>query len=179
MNDIVDFDPQTGSSEFEDDRQMSLAYKKHLISFGVFLGILILFFLLNMIFCLLSKKSWQTGMKEPVQQVLSDNGRSNLVLKEFEKLSNPFSVSCVSYLAENNAANKQCHVVLVRITTLFGAVPAVYVWDGQSDKAEFVCFVSMTERVKKMLLASSRNSIIDFWARRVPVIIGAGKEVSQ
>lgn len=153
----------------EHEEQIDLSqYKERLIQYGIFSGILVVFFALLVLFTLISRSSWEKGLRQQVEQVLPD-GYTVLAADE---LNTPFVVSCASFaLARDGTADAALHAVIIRAVTSYGPFPMVYLYDERKSSADFVCVLAASARTEESIISSARNSQIAYWERRIPGII--------
>ncbi len=169
-----DFSAESGF-QTEAASEMLLVYKKQFIKFWLFIAFLIVLFTLPAIFSALSYRSTQNGLKNSLMTALKDHGYEDLQLTEICEIQNPFTVGAAAYTVEGSSYS--C-AVIIRITTMVGPVPAVFLYDSSSEKADFLCYLTLGNRVERFLLDSTRSSLIEYWAYRLPQILSVpDKEV--
>ena len=152
---------------------LSETSKKQLFELGIFTVLLLIIMAILSLFIMFSRNSWKNGLKNALESVLKENGYSYSI-EEMENLDNPFSVSCALYkcknLSEEQSSSKAEHIVLVRMQTLYGAMPAVFFYDDEAKTATFVDFVSLHGKAKKSIEDGSHGRIL-YWEKRIPGIV--------
>ncbi len=156
-------------SEIETKIQVDPAVKKQLLKYGMVTGIFFVLFILILCSTLLSRSAWEKGLKAQLVSVYAN--QDEYEVKDFENISSPFSVSCASYTLEKKNDSASYHAVIIRVQTIFGPVPAVYTYKDGSDKADFVCFITLNNRIESTVVSNSRYSQIAYWSKRIPVIL--------
>ena len=176
MSDMIERDSY-GVADDENASQALLAYKSQMIKFFVLTGILIFFFAVIALFSALAVKSWRSGLKACVQTLLLESGYQDAVVGESVDLQNPFTESAAAFELSGCSYDK---AVIIRVTTAFGPAPALFLYADTAKAAEFVCFAGLGGRVEKTLTDSSRNSLVKYWAARIPyVLAGTGDKADE
>ena len=106
--------------------------------YGIFIGILVVFFgiLIGMIF--LSRTSWKNGIKSEVQVVLNEANPNQWIVGNFIEQQTLFSTSSAVYELHNKEKADRYYAVIIRTTSLYGFVPAVFVYNKSSDRKSVV-----------------------------------------
>ena len=60
--------------------------------------------------------------------------------------------------------------IIIRIQTLYGPLPAVYIMDSEKN-VEFVGYSTTTGRIAKQLNENRLNKSIIYWKKKIPQII--------
>ncbi|MBQ9539658.1 MAG: hypothetical protein IJU95_10360 [Treponema sp.] len=170
MSDMIDEEAEGNPAE------MLLAYKKQLIQFGIFTGFLVVLFALTALFSVLSANHYRQGLRDVLADTLKSRGYEDIELDELYEIKNPFAVSAQVCTVSGSGYS---HAVIIRITTMVGPVPAVFLYDSSSNKADFICYLTLGSRVERMLLDSTKHSLLEYWALRLPAIISAPFEEVQ
>jgi hypothetical protein len=143
-------------------------YKKQLFEFGLLLLILVVLFSLTAACTTLSRTAKVEGLRQAVQKVLSENG--GLEAGDEEPINSPFAVSAASF----TVSGTDDHAVIIRIPTIYGAFPAVFLWQETEKNAQFLSLATVNERINDSLIASSKFSQIAYWEKRIPKILKTG-----
>ncbi|MBQ7166553.1 MAG: hypothetical protein IJR93_06410 [Treponema sp.] len=166
-----------GSADWTGSGDMLLVYKKQFIQFGIFIAFLVVLFAVTAVFAALSSSAVRRGLGDSVRAALDSNGYEDVMLEAPCEIQGPLSVTASAYTVSGSGYS---YAVILRITTMAGPVPAVFLYDGTSAKADFLCYLSLSKRVERMLLDSTRHSLIEYWAVRLPEMLSVPKEeVSQ
>lgn len=165
------------SDTHESDETGIEAYNKtKVMKFGIFTLIFVILFAVLLLFTLLSRNSWNEGMKDQINSVLLEK---ELPYKtgELDHLQSSISLNCVSY---TDAGLPDVHIVLVRTPTLYGPFPALYVYDEKSGNVEFIDLLLIGGKSKDAVVSSAKNMQVQYWKNRIPLIINtAGKKQGE
>jgi hypothetical protein len=147
-------------------------YKKQLVKFGIFSLILVACLAFLILFSLMARSSWQQGLKEQVYQYFESQGKK-VSVHEGDKIRSVFSTSAASFKVEG--LEKDCHAVIIRITTLYGPVAALYTCtDDEFHEVQFVDFLKLSPKISQAVKNSSVNSQIAYWEKSIPKIVQSG-----
>jgi|GEM_PF-830581 len=147
-------------------------YKKQLVKFSVFSLILIACMAFLILFTLLGRNSWQEGLRAQVADYFESQGKK-VTVHEGEKIHSVFSVSAASFKVEG--LEKNCHAVILRVTTLYGPVAALYTCtDDEFHEVQFVDFLKLSPKIASAVKNSSLNSQIAYWEKAIPKIVQTG-----
>ena len=138
--------------------------------YGIFIGILVVFFgiLIGMIF--LSRTSWKNGIKSEVQVVLDEANPNHWIVGNFIEQQTLFSTSSAVYELHNKEKADRYYAVIIRTTSLYGFVHAVFVYN-KSSGVEFIGFAGVHGRIKKLMEYKSNTKRINYWSSRIPQIV--------
>ncbi len=152
-------------------------YKKQLVKFGIFSLILTACMAFLILFSLMARNSWQQGLRVQVQNCFESQGKKVSVY-EGDKIRSVFSVSAASFKVEG--LEKDCHAVIIRITTIYGPVAALYTCtDDEFHEVQFVDFLKLSPKVSQAVKNLSVNSQIAYWEKAIPKIVQSGLEASN
>ena len=141
-------------------------FKNYLIivlSFAVVLGILI--YLVKV-----SQKSWQKNLKTSIEKVLEENNPNVWTLGSPITIKNPFCMNAACYEARNRTNGEMYSVIILRISSFYGPIPAVFVCDNEMN-IDFVGYSSLHGRILKQMGANNNSNLISYWKKRIPDII--------
>lgn len=167
---------QTAEPEF---RALSVEDKKRLMQCGIFFAILLILFGVLVFFTIVSRSSWQRGLEQQVAQTLSEHQHTYTIVDK-DVLDSPFVSSAASFLVTNGDSATPLgasteHAVIVRVPTLFGPLPAVYLYTEGEKTATFVAFATLDGKARAAVEANAKNAQIAYWATRIPKIVGDRK----
>ncbi len=149
-------------------------YKNLFIKFSLFFSFLVVFFALLVLFTLLSRSSWKNGLKEEVIHVLEENQIEDIEIKDFVKQKSVLSCSsCIFEAFSKDERDEKMFVVIIRLQTFFGAVPAVYLYSPRKEEIDFIGFSNVCGSLEKSIKENSFNLQIRFWKNRIPKIISS------
>lgn len=153
------------------DNESKVFYKKLLIKYGILTGIIAVIFGLLVLFCLISRGSWKRGLSAQVNSVLERCGEEYRTF-EWIPSDNGFSDSASFYSlsAGEQGREKDMYAVIIRVTTIYGPLPAVFVYNAKSDSSSFAGFADLEGPVADKMTAIAEPSVIEFWKKRIPSI---------
>ena len=154
------------------DNERKLFYKTLLIKCGIFCGILAGFFAVLILFTLLGRNSWKNGLKKETAQVLEDNAIENIQLGNWIKIKTALTVSVSVYEAFSEDTENEMYAVIIRVPTLYGPVPAVYIYSSKNG-AKFVGFSHIAGKTNSRIKMNAENSQIEYWKNKIPAIINS------
>ncbi|MBO4321195.1 MAG: hypothetical protein J5857_12080 [Treponema sp.] len=137
------------------------------MKFGFFSLIVVVLFAILLLFTILSRSSWNEGMREQIDTLLKDKELSYKT-GEMDHLQSSVSLNCVSY---KDADNPSVHLVLLRTPTMYGPFPAVYVYDENTSSVDFIDLLLIDGKSKDAVTASAKNMQVQYWKNRIPLII--------
>lgn len=144
--------------------------KNLLRMYGIFVGFVAFFTLLLIGMIKLSQKSWKTLLKEKVEVVLQEKQGDNWIVGNFLEQKTPFAVSSAVYELHNKNNADIYYAVIIRGITLYGPVPAVFIYNKKNG-AEFVGFSGVHGRVQKIMEFKSNTRRISYWNSKIPSIV--------
>ncbi len=155
--------------------------KTRLIKSSILSGIIIVLFGLLFLFIFLSRSSWNNGLKDKIQKVLSeksDNG-VELFVDEMDEINSGASSIVVSYslVGSNNKAS-QFHAILVRMNTLYGPMASIFLYDAVTEETRFFDFADFDSIARDSIIPALQCSQIPYWENRIPKIMKASRSVS-
>lgn len=161
------------SDEKKETEEINKWYKsKKLKDYGIFILILILLFGLLTVFTLLNRNAWNKGLREEINHVLTNNGYDNIqIAGESIAINSPFSTSCAAfYFTNKELKNEKAVAVILKVTTFYGPVGAVYVYEKKGS-VKFIDFINCPSHIGKQNKDISKNMQITYWQKRIPSIL--------
>lgn len=159
---------QTQKKELTSDPKEKLALLKN---YGLFLAIIIIIFGIIFSFALLSRNFWKEGLKTQIENVLLEQ-KQDYTVGSFIQIKSPFSTSCAVYsINQKGKKNANKYAVIIRLTTLYGQIPAIYIYDSAKDDVTFIKMLTLNGASEKQIVDISKNMQISFWSKRIPSII--------
>ena len=73
------------------------------------------------------------------------------------------------HLVSKNGSDKN-YAVLIRINTLYGPLPAVFVYN-KNKGTEFIGFQGLHGRVKNIILSNYSSIRLKYWINKIPEIV--------
>ncbi len=141
---------------------MNAKSNKLLEQCGIFSGIIGALLLLLSMFMLLSRNSWENGLRAAVENVLPSP--EYFVEKEIpvDKKSN--DAICFELLHNRDdgqtSASRQMALVM-RITTYYGPLPAVFIYEDGQTRFEGIAYLKSS--LKREFLETENNRQMSFW----------------
>lgn len=130
---------------------------------------------LLVLFTRLTESMRVNKLRARVQQLIGDTWQ---VSQEIP-IQSPLATSAVSFALcapdATDVGSAYCAVVM-RVETLYGPLPCVYVYDVPNSKASFAGVLSLNGTVAELLKSrrGGKTTVpIDYWARQIPTIISA------
>jgi len=148
----------------------NFSYKTFFINYGIFLGIITVTFLILIYSVTLSRKSWQRNLKPTIEKVLEEKEPNVWSIENYQILNNPFTVSAACYDVRNRKNGEMYKAVILRVTTFYGPLPAVFIVDSE-DNVRFIGYSNVHGRVQLQLETKKSNKRIDYWVKKLPDII--------
>lgn len=139
------------------------------------------------LFTRLTEGSRAAKLKKGVQAVVGEEWQAGREVKIQSPLAASASAFALSYNGkegEESGKTEEIFAVVMRVETLFGPMPCVYVCSAlqEDSPAEFVGVLSLHGTVSELLKnrANERGThSIDYWARRVPLMVTAALEEEE
>ena len=147
---------------------------KFFAKYGIFTGILIVMLGFLICFSLLSRSSWENGLRKTVQKTLEASGES-YVAGESVPLGSALSISACAFQLEGEL-QEQSYAVIIRVATLYGPLPAVFVWTSGDETARFVSFASLSGKAAEKVYDSAQKSQLNYWSQRIPGLFPRAEE---
>lgn len=161
------------------EKQPKWYQNKQLRDYGIFLLILIVLISVISLFILTNRNSWNKGLSEQIKTVLEKNDYRNVTVNKTPvEIKTPLSTSCAAYKVNYSNAPENETAVIVRITTLYGPVAAVYLYH-ESSLIDFVDFTSSDRVTEKQNKEISKNMQIDYWKKRIAVLLTESTEKNE
>ncbi len=146
--------------------------------YGIFVGILVFFFMSLFGMMLLARKPWTNGLKKTIETVLEEKDESSWIVGKRIPLHSTFDSSAVLFDMRASDSVEKNYVLLLRSATMYGHIPAVFIYNKNSG-ARFVGYSSVRGRVRALLDEGTSDSSIQYWISRIPLIIQTAEELSE
>lgn len=141
---------------------MNAKSNKLLEQCGIFSGIIGTLLLLLSMFMILSRNSWENGLRAAVENVLPSP--EYFVGKEIPVARKSNDAICFELShnkdTERMPTSKQMALVM-RITTYYGPLPAVFSYEGGQTRFEGIAYLKSS--LKKEFLETENNRQMSFW----------------
>lgn len=115
-----------------------------------------------------ARTQWKTGLAKTVRTVLVPFEKDYEVL-DFVPQKTPFAVSSAVFkLRKKGYPNDDCYAVIIKSTAMYGAMPLVYIFDGD----EYIFAGKAYDFSSEIKLPLP---ILDFWAKRAKLLLPVQK----
>lgn len=148
----------------------NISYKDFFKRYGIFLLILVVIFGILIYSIFLSQRSWTQNLKNSVQVVLEERDPNTWTVENNVKIKNPFTMNAACYEVRNRKSGTLYKAVIIRIQTLYGPIPAVFMLDD--DSVYFVGYSSLHGVIASQLENNKTSKRIEYWIHKIPAIIG-------
>lgn len=154
--------------------KISAEKKKHLISFSIFFGIIFGLTVILVTFTLVSRNSWKAGLAMEMQHVLDSygNGSAHYTVGKNIVLDSTLSTSAAVYslLKKDDRKNGSYYGVIVRIPSILGPLPAVFVYNDVSG-VFFAGYALDNGKASDAVDIRIENNVMNYWEKMIPTII--------
>ncbi|MCQ2593056.1 MAG: hypothetical protein MJ188_09770 [Treponema sp.] len=147
------------------------SYKYFFINYGYFVAIITVLFGILIYSSVLSRKIWVNGLKLTVENVLEEFEPNQWLVGANVTINNPLALNAACFEARRRLNGETYKVVIIRVQTFYGPIPAVFICDGENN-VDFVGYASLHGRIKSALHNYGPDKRIEYWQLKVPVIIG-------
>lgn len=144
--------------------------KTFFIKYAYFLGVLLVVFGILIYSVVLSRRSWINNLRTSVEKVLNESEPEMWAVGKVHNIENPFSLNCVCYETRYKKTGENYMAVLIRVSTLYGPLPAVFICNEQNE-VTFVGYSSLHGRIAEQIKNHPSDKRITYWKKRIPEII--------
>lgn len=145
------------------------SYKLFLVKCAVFFIILSCFFLILVLTTFLGRNFWKDGLKVEIQETLKINDFNDIEIGNWINLNTTINLTLSAYEAKKKGNDEVFFVIILRLPTLYGIVPAVFI--STKQKADFVGLADLRGSIETIIISNSINSQILFWENKIPNIL--------
>ncbi len=142
-------------------------YAVHFSKYGIFCGILFVMFGLMLLFVILSRSAWNKKLSSEVQECVTEYYDENYTVGNVISFSDSFSLNAFFCELKLNGKDSEKYAVLVRITTFYGPLPAVFIYDSKTKKTEFLCFSDLKNLATDIVIENSKKLQIEYWTDKI------------
>ena len=129
--------------------------------FASLFSIFLLLFALSVAITLVTRKSWNQGLKFQIEKVLNEKKLDYKAGKPFE-LSSALNTTLAVY-----NAGPDTFIVLAKVTSIYGPLPAVFIYKSGSSEAVFIDYVLDEDFAKETFIENTKVNQISFWAKKI------------
>lgn len=140
-------------------------------NYAFFVLILAVLFTVLTYSIVLARKSWTNNLAVSVQKTLDEYEPKTWVVTEPVAIDKPVGFNCAAYSLTNKKTGDSARAVIVRITTLYGPLPAVFVYDKDGESV-FAGYSSLHGRIREQLLHHQSDKRREYWQSKISEILG-------
>lgn len=146
--------------------------KKILKIFSIFFGMIFGMCMLLVIFTVLARNSWKSGLALEVQHVLDSYPEAQYTVGKYLELDSTLSTSTAVYslLKKDDRKNQKYYGIIVRIPSILGPVPAVFVYN-ENTGVRFAGYAIDNGKASDTVGKQISNSVMNYWEDMIPKII--------
>lgn len=144
--------------------------KKFFTRYAFFVVLLLIVFGILSYSAVLSRKSWTVNLGKSVQKTLDEYETGTWHVESPVNIDKPVSINSAAYTVKNKNTGEEKVAVIIRITTFYGPLPAVYLYD-EVNGAIFAGYSSLHGRIREQLLAPKSDKRREYWQRKIPEIL--------
>lgn len=157
----------------EKNSELKKKYLEMLKKYGIILLVILVMAGILLLFSLLGKNINKRALLSSVNQTLAayceKNNFEKVEAEQWKNKKIAFHTNYVLFPLEKKLKNFD-YVFMVRISSIYGPVSAVYLFDSKNKIAEFADFSDMTGTAKSYINDTIKSSQILYWSRRLPNI---------
>lgn len=153
--------------------KISAEKKRYLISFSIFFGIIFGLTAILVTFTLISRNSWKAGLAVEMQHVLDsyESGDSHFTVGKNITLNSTLSTSTAVYsLLKKGGKSGAYYGVIVRIPSILGPLPAVFVYNENSG-VFFAGYAVDNGKASDAVDIRIESNVMKYWEEMIPKII--------
>lgn len=151
------------------DNELKAVCKKYGIFFGIMAGMMAVVLCVS----LLAHGSWRHGLAQTVQETLDAYVSDSYAVGEFLEIRSTMATSAAAFAVRPrraDAVEQPAYCVLVRIPTMTGAAPALFLYDSRSG-VQFVGYALDVGKAEHVLNSTVQGSAIAYWQRQIPLML--------
>lgn len=147
---------------------------------GITFGIMVVTLALLTCFTLLAHNSWKNGLRNIVAKTLSEQTGTVYTVSSALDLNSTLETECAVFtITPRGFTDDGSHfAAIVRVTTLYGPLAAVYTYNAGAASAEFLTYAELHSKTKYQITEATQNTVLDYWSQKIPGIINAAMEHS-
>ncbi|MBQ5491830.1 MAG: hypothetical protein IIT68_07225 [Treponema sp.] len=144
---------------------------------GITFGIMVVTLALLLCFTLLAHNSWNRGLRSVVSKTLSEQTGTVYTVSQALDLNSTLETECAVFtIAPRGFTDDGSrYAVIVRVTTLYGPLAAVYTYTAGAASAEFLTYAELHSKAKPQIIQTTQDTVLDYWAQKIPGIVNAAK----
>lgn len=146
------------------------SYKVFFKNYGIVVAFLVIIFGILIYISKVSQKSWQKNLKDTTQTVLDEYCENEWIVGNPVRIKNALSQSSACYEVRNKKNGEMYKTIIIRIQTLNGPIPAVFVID-KNNEVSFIGYSSVHGKIRNQLIYNNSNKRLTYWKDKIPEII--------
>lgn len=151
------------------DNELKAVCKKYGIFFGIMVGMTAVVLSVS----LLAHGAWRHGLAQSAQETLDAYAPGSYAVGDFLDIRSPMATSAAVFALSSlsaDAAERPVCCILVRIPTVAGAEPALFLYGPQSG-VQFVGYALDMGKAGHVLNRTVQGSTIAYWQKRIPLML--------
>lgn len=152
------------------EKKEQISYKKFFENYLIFIGVLIVVFLILVYLAISAKKSWNKNLKTSVQTVLEEKQPGLWQVGNSIKINNSFTMNAACYEAKNFNDGEEYKVIMLRVVTYYGPLAGVFTIN-KNNSVDFIGFSKLHGRIEKQSEHLQNSKQITYWKNRIPLIL--------
>ena len=145
--------------------------KQFFKNYAFFILILVVVFSILFYFVFTARKAWNKNLAVTVQNVLEENESGRWKVGNSVYINRPLTVNSAAYELIDSANNDIEYVVIIRIITYYGPVPAVYIYNETQNTTAFIGYSSLHGRINTQLMNNKSDKRREYWQDKIPEIL--------
>ena len=144
---------------------------QQLRTYGIFFGIVLGMAAVLVVASLAVRGSWERGLAETLQDALDRLQPESYVVAEPIDLRSAYETDCAAFRLSRKDAAAQADVgILLRVPTLAGAMPAVFL-RGSDGSVAFAGYAIPCGRAEPLLDARIHTKSLRYWERQLETLL--------
>ena len=148
-----------------------ISNKKFFKNYAFFILILLIVFSILFYFVFAARKSWSKNLGVTVQRVLDEAEQNRWKVGNNVVITKPVSVNCAAYEIIDTTDNQKEYAVIIRVMSFYGTIPAVFIYNEEKGKTEFIGYSSLHGRIRTQIMNNKSDKRREYWQERIPAIL--------
>lgn len=144
--------------------------KDFFIKYGIFAAIVVILFGILIYPIKVSQKVWTNSLRSNAEFVLDETEPNGWSIENCVPLKNPFCLNAACYNARNRTTGDLYKVMIIRVQTLYGPLPGVFLID-KNNQVQFIGFSALHGRISNQIKNNKKTTRIEFWKEKIPDIL--------
>lgn len=152
--------------------RMNARTKKIIQLFSIFFGMIFAMCMILVLFTVLARNSWKNGLAIEVQRVLNSYQDAHYTVGKYVELDSTLSTSAAVYtlLKKDDHKNQKYYGIIVRIPSVLGPVPAVFVY-SEASGVHFAGYAVDNGKASDTVGKQISSNVMNYWEDMIPRII--------